>query len=80
MIFLKGTTFSDFIEIRVSNYKHYPNPLSALLEDFFFSIRFKPDQVVLVVFGLGNFFRILAILENRVAQDNFGLFQVQMGF
>ena len=47
VIFLKGATFSDFIETRLSNYKpfSYPNPLSAILEDFF-SIRFKPHQVV----------------------------------
>ena len=44
VIFLKGATFSDFIETRLSNYK----PLAiriAILEDFF-SIRFKPHQVV----------------------------------
>ena len=43
--FLKGATFSDFIETRLSNYLSYPNPLSGILEDLF-SIRFKPHQVV----------------------------------
>ena len=47
VIFLKGATFSDFIETRLSNYK----PLAIriripLFWRIFFSIRFKPHQVV----------------------------------
>ena len=44
VIFLKGATFSDFIETGLWNYIH-SNPLSAIMEDFL-SIRFKPHQVV----------------------------------
>ena len=47
VIFLKGATFSDFIETKLWNYK----PLAIrirfpLLWRIFFSIRFKPHQVV----------------------------------
>ena len=47
VIFLKGATFLDFIETRLSNYKplaiwiHFP-----LFWRIFFSIRFKPHQIV----------------------------------
>ena len=44
VIFLKGATFSDFIETRLWIYKPLAM-LSAILEDFF-PIRFKPHQVV----------------------------------
>ena len=45
MIFLKGATFSDFIETRLSNYK--PLAIRNRFPLFYFiSIRFKPHQVV----------------------------------
>ena len=44
VIFLKGATFSDFIDTRLQALS-YPDPLSAILEDFFL-IRLKPHQVV----------------------------------
>ena len=47
VIFLKGATFSDFIDARLlkpHTLKHQ-NPLSAIMADLIF-IRFKPLQVV----------------------------------
>ena len=37
VIFLKGATFSDFIETIKLQALSFPNPLSAILEDFFFN-------------------------------------------
>ena len=50
VIFLKGATFSDFIDTRLHTLR-YKNPLSAILEDLF-SIRFKPHQVVRALFWI----------------------------
>ena len=77
VIFLKGATFSDFIETRLLNYKplairiHFP-----LFWRIFFSIRFKPHQVVKSgrIFGsfevcIGNIF----LLASFSSKFNFSL-------
>ena len=47
-IFLKGAPFSDFFETRLSNYKLLAIRIRfPLFWGIFFSIRFKPHQVVL---------------------------------
>ena len=46
VIFLKGATFSDFIETRLSNYKPLAIRIRFLLFWRFFSIRFKPHKEV----------------------------------
>ena len=47
VIFLKGATFSDFIDTRLSNYKPFVIRIRfPLFWRIFFSSRFKPHQVV----------------------------------